>query len=214
MLETLVAWIKYRNKKYAEYSKLKIECTDLENKIKKLNNDKPKLAFKLKGLKEKDEKIIYLENIKESSSILKKLFERMMIRLFKRFDGYMLYFNKAKNLEIHKVKNLSILWKKGKKEMYNVHNRIGFYKNKPAFLSVYPYAMTLEPNGDELFYDAESYYNYVNIATKANLTKMGKSDFNLLEMIRANLILIILIIFIFFIIFTPAGKEFIAGIIG
>ena len=178
---------------YESFSKKKSEYLGV---IKYLNN--PNKSLKL-----------YFEGVNVSNL---NLFQKLKRKIF-NYDGYVFYLNKSDDLKIFKVKNLKFLYDlKNKKETYNLNDKFGTYKGKPFFLIKYPFTISLNCEGEELFYDCEAYNNYVNSATKINLTNLG-SNFNLMEFISKNIIYIVLGIALILLFTTPQGQEFLKGIL-
>jgi hypothetical protein len=95
-----------------------------------------------------------------------------------------------------------------KREFYALHKKVGTYNHKPLFIAIYPHCITLEPHGDKLFWDSESLYNYVNIATKGNLTRI-REQFDLMTFLKKNFPILIGIGIVIILLITPEGQQFI-----
>lgn len=188
----------------------------LDNEIKTFEKGIAQYLGQIRHINDSENnKNIYLVGREMRDSKFTKFIDNIKSKIpFFNFDGYIFYFNKSNSIKILKIKNLKNILNLAHCETYNIIDRIGIYKNKPAFLIKYPYAITLQIRGEELYYDAEAYYNYVNIATKGNLTKGKGEPLNIFEFIKNNIILIVIVIFVLFALFTPEGKNFIAGIMG
>ncbi len=203
----------------------------LKKKFKKLfktiEKSEKKLELGEKLLKKTEEKTGYylgvIKHLKnpyktlklylESKQIMKKNIFDYFNLLFFKFDGYILYCNKAENFKIFKVKNLKNLYiANNKKEAYNIHEKVGTFKGKPMLFIKYPFAISLNVKDEgKLYYDTESYYNYVNIATKGNMTNI-KDNFDFTQFIKTNLILIIVIGVLAYMFLTPEGKALLQSI--
>jgi hypothetical protein len=131
--------------------------------------------------------------------------QRLWNKLFK-IDGYLLYGNKAKDFKIVKLRNMRYFKEMKGREFYNLHKKIGTYRNKPLFICIYPIPITLETKGDKLFYDAESFYNYVNIATKGNLTRIGE-QVTIMDFLKKNFVLVIFVLIVIILLVTPEGQQ-------
>jgi len=145
--------------------------------------------------------------------ITHKWYEKIFEKIFK-FDGWIFYGNKANDFKLIKIKNLKMLLKlTNKKEAYNLIDKVGTYKGKPIFLIKYPYSVSLNISDEgNLYYDAESYYSYVDYATKGNLLKVGEEG-GIKEFFKKNIIIIVIIIILIIFASTPQGKEIIAQIL-
>ncbi len=138
-------------------------------------------------------------------------FKRFFRKLFK-FDGYIFYMNKAEDWKIYKVKNLNFLHQLKRRELYNLHLKEGTYNGKPCYVVKYPLCISLNVDGEQLYYDAESYNNYVNTATKINLTNLNKS-MNIGEFLKKNFIIILIIIAVSIFLLTPQGQEILSDLL-
>lgn len=204
-------------KKYKEDLDYYIDTTrkDIETK-KKIMED---------YLRQKTEADIKFNNIKEPKNTLnlylmsKQLPEtdiktkiKSKIPFFKATDGYIFYLTKGNDIKIYEVQNLKYLYKNNK-EAYALHNKIGTYRNKPAFIIKYPYPITLDINLNEetntenkLFWDAKAFYNYETMVTKANITNFG-NDGSVFDFLKKNWIIVVIVLVLIFIVATPQGKE-------
>lgn len=221
MKNLIYQWKNYFNWiHYKLFLKKKIEKLEKETKNQTLKlSTLLKIKNKIKDLEE--ETISYIDNSNNPDKSLKlnliskeiykmNIFRKIWYWIFK-FDGFIFYLNKADDIKIYKVRNLGYLYKKSK-ELYNIHKKAGTHKGKPAFIVKYPYTISLTPIGKFLYYDAEAYNNYVNVATKGNLTNIGnKFDFG--SFLKSNFVYIIIGIALIFLFVTPEGKEFLQGLI-
>lgn len=132
---------------------------------------------------------------------------------FKKVNGYIAYLDKTKSLKIIGVKDIGIIQKIKNRELYGIDEKVGTYKNKPLYLIIYPNVMSLKVKGENVFYDAMSFYNYSDTVTKINLTSLGKSINNLGEFIQKNFMLVLIIIIALILFLTPQGKEILNGMI-
>lgn len=218
-VKNYLAWIRYKLILKKRHDRVIKESKDLKTKVDlKLQE--------LKDLKDLELKTIgYIDHLKDPNKSLElKLyskqiykmnwFKEIIFKIFK-FDGYIIYLNKADDIKIYKVKDLRFLHKIKNRELYGLKKKIGTLNGKPAFLVKYPYTISLElknKNAPELFYDPESFNNYVDKATKINLTNLG-NNFNLMEFIKQNFILILIAVALIFLFFTPEGKQFLGGLL-
>ena len=138
-------------------------------------------------------------------------FKRFLNRVFK-FDGYILYINKANELKLFKVKNFKQIYNLNDLETYGLNDAIGTFNGKPIFMVKYPNPITLDIKGTSLSYDAMIFYNMVNKVTKQNLTNWG-SNLGLGDFIKKYFIYIIIAIGLILLFTTPQGQEFLSKII-
>jgi hypothetical protein len=215
-------WVNYLNKiHYNKFLKLKEEklMNELINKtdkIEELQNIKKILdvtehehIFNITGFN-KENKEVFLFN---SKYIKKNFFEKLGI--FK-FDGYVLYINKAEELHIYKIKNLKFLYSLfHEKEKYVLNRKIGTFQGKPFLLIKYPIPISLDINikNENLFYDAKSFYNYMDYATKGNLTDIDSSNNNFFGFVSKNIWVILIILIIGAILLVPELREYIINFI-
>ena len=116
------------------------------------------------------------------------------------------------SFKLVKLRNMRYFQNMKKREFYAIHKKIGTYNHKPLFIAIYPYPITLEVTGSRLFWDSESLYNYVNVATKGNLTQMG-DKFNMMEFIQKNFIVILIIVGLVIFLSTPDGQRILQELI-
>lgn len=203
-------WIHYNIVLKKKFKNLEKEIKEKENKVKELTGDKRAYIGAIRNLKNPEKSLkLYLY----SKQIMKKNFLHNLIEKIFKFDGYIFHYNKGNDLNIYKVKNLGFLKNIKNKELYNLHEKEGTFKGKPFYVVKYPYAISLNvKESGELFYDTEAYYNYVNRATKINLTNLGEK-FNLAQFVKQNFMLILIAIGLVLLFTTPEGKEFLQGIL-
>src|SRR4030067_1568539 len=127
--------------------KLKKEIKNEIKKVNQLNKFKKEIAkieqekiFKIESIThEKDDKIIVLTG----QELKLKIGHKFLEWLFK-FDGYLLYGNKANDFKLFKIKDLSMIYNlTKKKETYNIIDKIGTHKGKPLIMVKYPFAISL-----------------------------------------------------------------------
>jgi len=190
--------------------------------IKQLENKKIELDNRAKEILSYNElKIAEIQDLNDANKSLilnliakeikPNFFKRMFNNIFK-FDGYLLYINKAEELKIFKINNFKTIYNLNSIESYGLKKCIGNFNGKPIFIVKYPYAMSLDIGENTLSYDSPTFYNYVNKVTIQNLTNFG-GNFNFTDFLKKNFILIIIGIALILLFTTPQGKEFLANII-
>ena len=213
--ETLFSKVKYK-------LSLKKDIDKYNKAIARLEEIKSQLNLKSQELREYNAfKIAEISDLSDANKTLiinliaKEIkpgfFKRFFNNVFK-FDGYVLYLNKANEMKIHKVKNFRTIYNLNDCESYGLKDKIGTFNGKPIFMVKYPYAMSLDIGENSLKYDSPTFYNYVNKVTKQNLTNMG-SNLGLGDWIKKNFLLIIIAIALILLFTTPQGKEFLSHII-
>lgn len=144
-------------------------------------------------IKIKEEKEIILPiTIKDKDFNFVEVKQNILSRLFKKHDGYIIYINKVNKVKILKVYNFKTMYDLNK-EKYILDQFFITYNNKPAFLLKYPVPISLEIDGDlnELTYNAESFYNYVNQVTMVNLTNFNTNN-GIGDLISKNIVYILI----------------------
>jgi hypothetical protein len=92
-------------------------------------------------------------------------------------------------------------------------DKIGTYNHKPLFLIIFPFPISLKPKGEELMYDAESFYSYENMATKGNLLKNVSEMGGLGDFLKKYWIIIVVVIIAIILFTTPQGQEILGQLI-
>lgn len=214
-IKELYAKIKYKvslQKEIEDYTLINQKLEDIKKKL----DDRKK---EIEGYNEL--KIAEIEHLSDpnKSLIINLIGKEEKVNFFKRiwrgifkFDGWVLYINKAEELRIMKISNFKTIQNLNDAESYAFNKKIGTLNGKPIFLIKYPFPITLDIKENTLIYDSPTFYNYVNKVTMQNLTNFG-SSFKLGEFLKKNFILIILLIIIILLFTTPQGKEFLAQII-